>query len=407
MLQAIFPSFSDGANRVTIEPVPGRRKMCGPENRWPFEPISILKDVSGNAQEVMMLDRLLKSINQKLDTHTAAAVAQRAKIERERAGDVARQHAGREFENSEGYTTPLPKAAQQAQNAYARSRRDFEANGGASALTLAITMMIARERRDETAAALKRHEEAEARRRAVGVHKEVEPFFDLMFDHGVEPRHLVNVRPETLAIICDLIRWDGHDPELVDPASPMPPIFGLYSNRTILKPGQFGDKSRSAATAPVRPIRRSDPQCYMFGDLVAGSDEAVPSELVPAAVSEHQEEGALSAETLPEEAAAADSLREVAEKLHDADPIKVDIYWPRGGYPIGDFTPERLIPALEQWIADDAWPGARDFLEAARRGEARQFIDHIREEAIGRIAAALMDGDPGTVERARSAGLAV
>jgi hypothetical protein len=225
-----------------------------------------------------MLDRWLNVIAQRLGTYTAAVNAQRAAIEKERAGDEARDHAGREFVNPEGYTTPLPKNAQNKQNEYARARREYEEADLPRALAAAATLMIARERRDEAVAALKAHLDAEDLRRKEGVHPEVKPFFDDMFKHGIPPRRLPHVRAETRAIIYDILMWDGHDPDMVDPASPMPAIFDLYASRLIVKPGNFGDKSRSALSSPTN---RAGREYYQFSAMVkpnGGATVAPPSE---------------------------------------------------------------------------------------------------------------------------------
>lgn len=215
-----------------------------------------------------MLDRLLNAIAHKLGSYAAAVDAQRKLIEAERASDNARDHAGREFVNPEGFTTPLPKAAQNAQNAYARARRDFEKANPLKALEAAVALILARERRDETAAALKAHLAAEDLRKDEGVHPEVKPFFADMFELGVEPRRLPYVRFETLAIICDMIKWDGHDRDMQDPDSPMPAIFSIYAGRQMLTPGQFYDRERSKPGAPVAKVRYTDPEYIMFGELL-------------------------------------------------------------------------------------------------------------------------------------------
>ena len=215
-----------------------------------------------------MFDKWIRFISRRLDKYVAATAEQRARIESERAGDEARQHAGREFVNAEGFTTPLPKAAENAQNVYARARRDFERSGAAKALMLFVAMLVARDRRDDTLAALKRHKEAEAGRRKTGIHPEVGPHYTDMFARGVEPRHLANVREETRAILADLIRWDGHDPEMADADNPMPRVFGIYASRLILQPGQFGDTARSVSGTPVEPKRYTDPRHYRFDEVV-------------------------------------------------------------------------------------------------------------------------------------------
>lgn len=179
-----------------------------------------------------MLDKLAKAIAQKLEAYRTAVSEERAAIERERAGDNARQYAGREFENSEGFVTQLPDAAADAQTAYARARRDFVNNRGAEALSLAVTLMLAREKRDETAAARDRHIEAEDERQATGVHREVAAAFKILFKHGLQPRHLAKVRPETMAIMADLIRWDGQDPDMKDPTSPIP-RYSEFTRRVL------------------------------------------------------------------------------------------------------------------------------------------------------------------------------
>lgn len=375
-----------------------------------------------------MLDKWLNVIVQRLENTAAAVVAKRAAIEKERAGDIARDHAGREFVNSEGYTTPLPKAAQNAQNEYARARRDFEKADLAKALAAAIAMIVARERRDETAAALKAHLAADDLRKAEGVHPEVKPFFALMFALGVDPRRLANVRPETLAIICDIIMWDGHDPDLEDPDSPMPGIFDLYSTRQILMLGQFHDRSRSKPGVPVRPVRYTDPHYFMFNEILpqqtesGGEASAGPQTLdaepessidqanhnvaeadvsnagPPPSVLPSDQRGDMSETITPEVAI------QIAKVVYDKLSYKMDIYWPTTGHDIGDFGPG-LVPALEKWVAEDPWVGAQEFLAAARDGKGREFIENERVQGIGRFAHRLLKGDERALEEAKSIGV--
>ena len=236
-----------------------------------------------------MLDKLLKTVNRLVDRHAAEAEGLRANVERERAGDHARQHAGREFQNPEGYTTPLRKNAENSQVAYARARKAFEKDGGLRALANYMAMEIARQRRDEAVVALKKHEAEEAQRLATGVHKEVAAFFALMFRDGVEPRHLANVSEDVRVIISDLIRWDGHDWDRVGPDSPVPQVIAIYRHRAKVRPGRMGDKARS------RPCEAGsdDPNLYRFGDNEDGpanrplDNEQAPDEplaVVPADV---------------------------------------------------------------------------------------------------------------------------
>ncbi len=381
-----------------------------------------------------MLDKVVNFIVQRLAAYTTEVNAKREAIEKERAGDVARDHAGREFVHPEGYTTPLPRAAQMAQERYARARRDFEKADVTGALAAVIALMIARERRDETAAALKAYLAAEDTRKREGVHPEVKPFFADMFEMGIEPRRLPYVRAETLAVISDMIMWDGNDPEMQDPASPMPAIFELYSNRLILKPGQFGDRSRSTIGTPARQVRYSDPEYFMFNELVGptpgggvldsgdgqgGAEDAAPTEDTEADTSETSEltiDDNTHVFPITLTAAASDTsdtlspedAKRIAEAVFDGNPFNMRIYWPKEGYEIGDFSLERLIPALEQRIdSGDAWSGVERFLAAARLDEARQFIESERRTRIEGLAAAMMRGDERSMADARAAGFNV
>lgn len=213
-----------------------------------------------------MLDKLMKTVSHLTNKHDADTAALRARVERERAGDHARQHAGREFQNPEGHTTPLRRNAENAQVAYARARKAFEKDNGLSALANYMAMEIARQRRDEAAAALKKHEAEEAQRLATGVHKEVAAFFALLFGDGVEPRHLANISEDVRVIISDLIRWDGYDWDRLDPESPVPQVVAIYRHRAKVRPGREGHKTRSQP----REVGNADPNLYRFGDNGAG-----------------------------------------------------------------------------------------------------------------------------------------
>lgn len=368
-----------------------------------------------------MLDRWLNVIAQRLGTYAAAVNAQRAAIEKERAGDEARDHAGREFVNPEGFTTPLPKNAQNKQNEYARARREYEAADLPRALAAAATLMIARERRDEAVAALKAHLDAEDLRKATGVHREVAPFFGDMFERGVEPRHLANVREETRAIISDLIRWDGHDSQMIDPESPMPAIFDLYASRLLLRPGP-GNRSRSTPGAPTARVRYTDPEYYMFNELVRQpTTEASPELSAPASIdgtpraddggdpiASHQTAASIEVATVEQPETAGSMTPEraqaAAEAVFAADRLRMGIYWPKG-IEQGDYDTGRLLPALEEWVAGpDTWSGAKLFLDAARRGEGREFIEMKRAAGIARFAAALIAGDQRALDEAHRAG---
>lgn len=381
-----------------------------------------------------MLDKLLKVIVQRLDTTAAAVIAKRKAIERERASGDARDHAGREFLNSEGYTTPLPKAAQNAQNEYARARRDFEKADLPGALSSAITMMVARERRNETAVALQAYLEAEALRQTEGVHPEVKPHFARMFAMGIEPRMLPYVREMTLAIVCDVIMWDGHDPDMLDPASPMTAIFDLYASRLIVKPVHSGHRSRSRPDGADKEAERIRPDCYIFDKLAPTvPDEIVNEDDNTAAFEDEQPQVSTVAAVDTQREAAVEAFapvfpivlgdpdkplvadvdapmspqyaQRVAESVYEKNPYKMSVYWPKD-IERGEFHDSRLIPALERWVAsDDNWTGAEQFLTAARRGEARTFIDEKRRNGISLLASRLVSGDQGALDEAKRLGV--
>jgi hypothetical protein len=372
-----------------------------------------------------MLDRLLNVVAHKLGSYTAAVNAQRRTIEAERASDSARDHAGREFVNPEGFTTPLPKAAQNAQNAYARARRDFEKADPMGALAATVAMMVARERRDEAVAALKAHQAAEDLRKDEGVHQDIRPFFADMFELGIEPRRLANVRVETLVIICDMIMWDGHDPDMEDEASPMPDIFGIYASRQILKSGQFGAGTRSKPGVPLAPVRHTDPEYFMFNYLVSANDDQASAAQQPEALAPAEPAETLGQVDRPVSAPVAieppvvsaalaeretqeltpDDARRLADAIFNADPHRMGIYWPRD-IDVGEYDPAKLIPALERMAASERnWSGVADFLGAARQGQAREFIKGRQASGVQRLAADLLAGDERAVTTARRLGL--
>ena len=222
-----------------------------------------------------MLDTIIKNVLARLSVHAAAVKAQREGIERERAGDKARAHAGRMLESPEGYATNPRTALEDAQKEFARARREWE-KLGIPALTLFATYMVARERRDEMAAWLQRHEATEQARRTGDLHREVKPFFNRLVALGLLPRHVANVRPETLAIISDLIRWDGHDPDMKDPASPVGAVFGVYAERSMLQPGQVDRVERSVPGLPPIPVKLTDRRYFRFDILAPVATPSAP-----------------------------------------------------------------------------------------------------------------------------------
>ena len=57
--------------------------------------------------------------------------------------------------------------------------------------------------------------------------------------------------------------------------------------------------------------------------------------------------------------------------------------------------------ALEIWIASGAaWAGADDFLDAAQRNEAREFIARRRRDGIDYLAKRLLEGEARAIEDA-------
>lgn len=388
-----------------------------------------------------MLDTVVGAVAHKLDTYKKAVLAQRVTIERERAGDTARQHAGREFENSEGFTTSLPRAAQNAQNEYARLRRDFLQHGGVEALSSAIALLVARERRDEAGAALKRHEEAENERRATGVHREVKAGFALMFAQGVEPRHVAEVRPAMMAIISDLLRWDGQDPEWADPDSPVPAVFEIYASRVLMVPSKTSDKKRSYCGIAPAQVRATDPLYWDFSRRppigapfepndadarvsVEPLDPVAPLEQVTPiiVVTEPPEQDVFAvAPSVPKAAVANEQpepvpalgplsrarAQEMAEFIADNHPQRIPRFWPPEGVERGDYDSDMLVPALKRWCHSQRTISGEAFLGAAYNGQAREFIENQRRVMVQRLTDGLLAGEDRALEEARFVGLPV
>lgn len=320
-----------------------------------------------------MLDKMLKGVLARLEANSAAVIAQQTAIERERAGDEARDHAGRMLESPEGYSYTPSRAYQKAQKDYAKARRDWEEKG-LGALELFATLMIARERRDEAKAWFHQHASAAAHRQTTGIHPEIVPFFALMFEQGVEPRHLANVRQALMAIICDMLRWDGHDPDMTDPTSPIAAIFAIYAERLLLVPGQFGDRSRSVPGVAMAPVRQADPRYYMFGDLVPPPPAHNPQDIVI-----NQAEGSDGEVThrppeVRHEPTVEQSAMPICELSACDDTVTVlDEYALPASINADDA--ETLLRGAEQWVRSDYdWEDALKAATGYGLGDAAQII---------------------------------
>jgi hypothetical protein len=391
-----------------------------------------------------MLDIILRSIARKLEVHLEEVRSQRSEVERERASGQPRTIATAILKHPEGYATSPREAAQSAQKAYAKARREWEQQG-IPMLTKLATLIIARERRDETAAVLREHEETEATRKATKVHPAFRRLNDIMIAHGVETGHAATATDGVIAIVSDILMWAGADPDLLDPDSPLHALLETYAGRLILTPGQFGAASRSKPGVPVRQVKYTDPEYYMFNEAAqTGVDVTAGTKLEPAVSSKAVDDdddaarpashgitcgqkcdskgedapvaaARVAVPVIPIMSGAAppavsqpitpDDARRIAEAVFDTNPYKMGIYWPRG-VERDDYELARLIPALEQWVASgEAWGGASNFLAAARLGEAREFIREERELGVRYFARRLLEGDERALKEVREAGL--
>lgn len=366
-----------------------------------------------------MLDRLLNKIATRLDAAAAAVRDQRAELERERAGDTSRQYAGTMLKNSEGYSTTLRAAAQNSQKEYALLRREWEKEG-LPAMALLTALVIGRERRDEAREAYLQHKKDEATRLDTGVHLDVRACFAAMYEHGVEPRHLATVRPEMIAIVSDLLRWDGHDPETSDPDSPLAQVFAIYANRSILKPGQVVVEPRSAPGVPPRAVRYTDPVYYMFDELIPkafhGAEAAVAktagADIIDAPI--YAIEPPDIAVDIATSSDPVDlgmqlltplSAKAYAERIADH---RMAAYWPEEGGEYRSYDMDKLLPALRRSAdSGEAPAGVAMFSDAASNGRAREFFEDVRERIITKVTTELLAGDDRALADARSLNLPV
>lgn len=311
-----------------------------------------------------MLDKLMRAALAKFEKNMAAVMTQRQAIERELAGDKARDHAGRILKSPEGFSTPPPKALENSQKAYAAARREF-AKVGPVAMESYVAMMIARERLKEAQRWNREHAAADAERLSTGVHPDIKAYFADMFMHGVLPRHLAYVRLETLAIVCDIMRWDGHDPDAIDPASPVRAIYSLYQKRTMLTASNVVTPLRSQPGTPPRRVRETDPQYYFFdifdhpegtegsarGEM--GEDEAEPAKLAEQAIDAVIDRPPSAA---PEAISGIPEIHNAAiiESAAPDDTVKVDEYALPSHASEADTA--TILRAARHWIErDDEW----------------------------------------------------
>ena len=369
------------------------------------------------------------------------------------ASDDSRYAARTALKHPEGSTTPLNEAADRSQQTYAKVRERLMKELP-KLLGLILAEQVAREQRDEAAVARDRHWDAEYERRAVGPHPETRDLFARLFKHGVTPWHLKALRDEEVAIIADLIRWKANDARYKKADNPWRGVLRDYANRLILEADYGVTVKQSIRGTPVRGKRYTSPKYYMFNEMVKPHWSAAPAAPTNAgdqydddqatavpdqteqAVSAAQnlvaieqvdmpepgtaasEQVALGDDTAQEEADQerpsvqageiqidAERARIIAEGIFTADRWRMKIYWP-ADVQEGDYEPSALIPALERMVGSSrSWSGAERFLEAARRGEARQFIETRRADGIAYLATQLQAGEDKALAAAREFGL--
>lgn len=376
-----------------------------------------------------MLDKYVNAVMAKVSGVIAAVGAQRDEWERQRGSDrYAQSYLGTALKHPEGHTSPLRKSAERAQQEYASLRAEWETEGP-KMLTLAASLMIARERRDETKAIWERHDAEEQKRVATKYHPEVRRLFAQFYEHGVRPAMLDLLQPETIGIMADLILWDAFDRNRVDPGSPLPAVFNIYADRAMMMPVDEQTVTRSAQGIVPLSAEDGDPAYYQFGQWnVPGgagdgtqeksSDVAVGPDLDEAAADQRNkprhDEGAdlRDPPVIMQAEAATDSLSvdsatalEWAERIADMDPQFMANYWPRG-HTIDDFNPGTLIPALEDDIASGrGWVVTPVFLAAVQEGRGVEFMAERRQSKIRWLAGDIEAGKEDALKAVRDAGL--
>lgn len=376
-----------------------------------------------------MLDNYVNAVMAKVSGVIAAVGAQRHEWERQRGGDRhAQSYLGTALKHPDAHTTPLRKSAERAQQEYASLRAEW-AKVGPQMVTLFASLMIARERRDETKAVWERHDAEEQRRRATKYHPELRRLFAQFHSHGVTPAMLDLLRPETIGIIADLILWDAFDRNRVEPGSPLPAVLNIYADRAMMMPVNEQTVTRSAPG--IAPLFAEDggPVYYQFGrlDVPSGTRNGthetsggVPMghDLDEAAADHSIEPREDQGADLPEppvimqaEAATASlsvdsaTALEWAERIADMDPQFMASYWPRG-QTIDDYDPRTLIPALEDDIASGrGWVVTPVFLAAVQEGRGVEFMAERRQSKIRWLAGDIEAGKEDALMAVRDAGL--
>lgn len=345
-----------------------------------------------------MFDRLTKGAMARLESHAAAVKKQRDEIERERAGDDPREWAGRFLKNSEGYSTSPAKAAENTQKEYARARREWE-KVGAPMIASAVAMMVARERRDEAAAVLKAHEDSEFERQRTRVHPEVRSYFATMFDHGVQPERLANVRVELIAIVSDLIRWDGADQEWSDADNPVPDVFRIYAKRLLEQPNLNYHKPKSVPGEAVVPKQYSgDTVHYMINKTMESIDSrAADVGQAPAANETQLDEDVIASRDDTQEV----PLTVASPPMVTVEPVQIEIAAATPA-PIADVVPADVDGLDEYELPSRFRAAAAKIRKAAIPLADDPDFDRSMEElnwAIGNAGEALSDDDAiGRVE---------
>lgn len=223
--------------------------------------------------------------------------------------------------------------------------------------------------------------------------------------------------------------------------SPWRAIIKEYAGRVLCQPGGDSRLSQQGSPPPKPPSNESWRR-WLYYDTVklladlpgealsAEETKAVPpgastsifdlstlpvqavSPEAPGAERQLERAGELRSmsHVVPRLAPVLDEARatEIATTLFEAYQELRAIYWRGTGPTEGTFDLEILIPALRR-VSEEGkgWSGSKEFLLAAERGEARQFIETRRRWAIANISNKLLKGDAEELRRARKAGFEV
>lgn len=400
-----------------------------------------------------MLDEIFKVAMAELELTSKDVQKIREALAAEVLSGEGRYAARTALEHPEGSTTPLTEAADRAQQTYAKMREKLMKTLP-SLVALMLGEQVARQRRDEAVVARDRHWDAERERREVGPHPETRDLFARLFDHGVTPWQLKNLRNEETAVLADLIRWKAHDPRFKDADNPWRALLQSYAGRLIVRARNGVTVARSKPGTPVRGTKHTSPSYYMFNEMVDPLWDLPSGTIEPTTVQEEKGEIPTKDDKIKNSREASDvstensvietvdqrslnsseplvasrdplrpqehpvfateavglqlnpdQARALAEEVFRRDPAVMGSFWPRD-IDQGDFEPCRLIAALERMVAEHKdWPFARDFLDAAQRGEGRTFFVELTECQIRNMAIRLENGLPRAVAQAQRLGV--